>query len=54
MEIILYIVLAVVCFCGGYYMGKEKAPGLSESETDAIRQVLAVLSFRGDENENQN
>lgn len=47
--------VAFICFFAGYYFGKDSAKGktLSKDETDAIRQVLAVLSFTGGGNENK-
>lgn len=55
MEFIFAICIACICFFAGYYYGKDSVKGktLSEDETDAIRQVLAVLSFTGGGDENK-
>jgi hypothetical protein len=55
MEIFTTLLVAFACFFGGYYFGRDSAKGktLSEDETDAIRQVLAVLSFTGGADENK-
>lgn len=55
MDLLVALFVAFICFFAGYYYGRDSAKGtvLSESETDAIRQVLAVLSFTGGGNENK-
>lgn len=55
MDLLITLFVAFICFFGGYYYGKDSAKGkvLSDSETDAIRQVLAVLSFTGGGDENK-
>lgn len=55
MEFLFALLIAVVCFAGGYYYGKDTNKGktLSESETEAIRQVLNVLSWTGGADEDK-
>lgn len=57
MYIFLTVLVAAACFFGGFYFGKDSVKGkvLSDSEADAIRQVLNVLSWTGggDENKDQ-
>jgi hypothetical protein len=52
----VYLIIAVACFFAGFYFGKDSVKGtvLSESETEAIRQVLNVLSWTGGNDENKN
>ena len=56
MEFVFALLIAVTCFVGGFYYGKAQNVGrtLSESETEAIRQVLNVLSWTGGNDENKN
>lgn len=56
MYIFLSVLVAVACFTAGFYFGKDAVKGtvLSESETEAIRQVLNILSWTGGNDENKN
>lgn len=55
MYIFVSVIIAVACFSAGFYYGKDSVKGnvLSESETEAIRQVLNILSWTGGNDENK-
>lgn len=51
----VYLIIAVACFVAGFYFGKDSVKGkvMSDSEMEAIRQVLNVLSWTGGNDENK-
>ena len=55
MYIFVSVIIAVACFSAGFFYGKDSVKGnvLSESETEAIRQVLNILSWTGGNDENK-